>query len=155
MKEATIDIRETLSRGLAMKNNPRNRPMLTDSTGMFVYEGALASAEQFTAMTLPTPVTPFAFPFPELIPMSDYLILCNVDQIWEWSGAAWVSVLQGIPAGQRWSWVDRKGFLLLSNMTATVTRDPNSGVYSIRADLPAGAYGNYNGQLSVGSPIGT
>lgn len=151
MIEQTINLKDILNRGLAPKNNPRNNPLLVDSTGMFVNSGALESVEEFTRMTLPSGES-FTFPYPQLFVLSDFIVLCNEDKIWEWGGSSWILKRKWLTPGTTWTCVDRKNYLIFSNMQVTVTRNPISGVYDIDTDLPYGSYGDFNGQLCVGSP---
>lgn len=150
MKETTINLKDVLGRGLTLKNNPRNYPMLVDSTGMFV-DSALESVEQFTRMTMPDGAS-FTFPYPQLFVLSDYIILCNNNQIWEWGGSSWTSKISGLTPGTTWTCVDRKNYLIFSNMQVTVIRNGRSGEYELNSTLPFGSYGDFNGQLCVGSP---
>lgn len=150
MREATITLKDTLAGGLSPNNNPRNQPFLTEMTGMFV-DRALETVETFSPMTLPDGID-FSFPYPQLFVLSDLIILCNDDQIWEWGGSSWVSKISSLTTGTTWTCIDRRTYIILSNMEVTVVRDPNTGLYSLDTDLPAGSYGDFNGQLCVGSP---
>ena len=153
MKETTVMLKEVLSKGLSLNNNPRNNPMLVESIGAFVHEKALQSVGQFTIMSLPAGIT-FVFPYPQLKVLSDLILLCNDNQIWEWNGSVWVSKISGLSVGTTWTHVDRKQYVILSNMRVTVERSPVTLAYSVNGDLPFGSYGDYNGQLSVGSANG-
>src|SRR5512135_3785635 len=145
MKETVIVLKDILRQGLAQNNNPRNNPALVQSDGAFVYEGALQSVEQFTAMTLPaTPTTAFAFPYPQLFVLSDVILLCNVDQIWEWAGSGgdngWTSMITSLTHGTPWTVVDQKSYIALSNMQVAVSKNPLTGGYAIDTSIPTGSY---------------
>src|SRR5512135_734305 len=154
MKETVIVLKDILHQGLAQNNNQRNNPALVQSDGAFVYEGALQAVEQFTGMTLPaSPTTAFAFPYPQLFVLSDVIILCNVDQIWELTGTTgsddngWTSKITSLTHGTPWTVVDSKNYIALSNMQVAVSKNPQTGGYAIDSTIPTGSYGNYNGQF--------
>jgi hypothetical protein len=146
MREAIFKLGDFVKKGLALKNNVRNRPFLIQSLGAFPYEQVLQSVKQFTRIDTSS-LGALTFPYPQLFVLSEAIIVCTPTAIYEYAGGALSLKLSGLTAGNTWTVLDYKSFIYLTNQEVAVTKDPATGTYSI-STLPAGnACCDYNGQV--------
>lgn len=152
---ASIEAKE-LSRGLrTSKRSPRNEKFLVKAAGMVGLDGVLQVIDDLSVDSIDTSATiTNAFPWPQIFVFTNVIIVCDLQDIYEWDGAALNHMLGPVTAGQLWSAIDFYDFVYMSNGSVSVLRDPSSGVYALTADQPvAMAIGDYNGQVMVGGIV--
>ena len=146
---------EALSRGLRpSKRVARNTQYLVECIGAVGLDKVLQVIDDLETDRIDTSATiTDAFPYPQIFVFTDYILICDQQNIYEWDGTSLTLMLGPVTAGELWSAVDFYGFIYLSNGSVSVLRDPNSGTYSPTTDQPiASAICNFNGQVMVGSP---
>jgi hypothetical protein len=159
MKEAIIKLGDFMNKGLAGNNNPRNKPLLTQSTGAMIYEGLLSSVQDLTAFQMdlsyyqdPAHGGPILWPYPQLFTLSDVIVICLETIILEQEGASLIKKLDGLPSlGYGWCLLDFHNYVYLSNGATAVTRDPLTMKYAIDSTVPiCMAACDFNGQVLLG-----
>lgn len=143
-----------LNKGLDPADTPTlNSKYLLKSDGAFVREGVLRN--DFVPFYA-NPTIYGTFPYMQIFSLSQHLIVCLQDQIWERDdkSSTWGQKLNLIPAGYTWNVIDRGDFLYLSNGRVAVIRDAGTGQYSITTDYPAAAcMCDPNKQVLIGGPV--
>lgn len=155
MRDFEFPLKDFINRGLALNNNKRNNPMLVECIGAIPYEKALQSIEQFTALDV-SAMSGMAFPYPQLFVLSESIIVCDSDEIWEYDPVldSLTLKLGSLPAGHVWDIVDFKSYLALVNGACIVTRDPDTGIFTKSSTMDYGScLCNFNGQVLMGSPV--
>lgn len=151
MKPFSITIKEPLTKGLVLKDNPRNQPGLVESIGAFPYNNALQSTPSLTAIDT-TSLGALAYPYPQQFVSSNFIVVCTPTAIYEYTGASLVLKISGLTQGTPWDAEWWKDYAIFSNMKVTVVRNPDDTVYSISTTLPTfSAIYDYNGQAIIGS----
>ncbi len=152
MKDFDFPLKDFISKGLAPNDNPRNNPLLVKSIGAITYNNVLQSIEQFTRIDTSS-MSGVVFPFPQIFVLSQLILICTKDEIYEYADGILVLKLGSLSSINTWDVADFKTYLYLTNGQLTVTRDPTTGVYAIDTDLPfAACVCDYNGQVLIGSP---
>lgn len=155
MKKFKFSLKEYISKGLAHNNNKRDQPMLVEAIGAIPYSKVLQAVEQFIRVDT-SGIGVLSFPYPQLFVLSELILVCTEDSIYELNPNTQVLTLKkgGLPVGTTWDVVDFKSFIVLVNTQVTITRDISTGEYSVSTTLPnASCICNYNGQVLLGSPI--
>ena len=143
---------EQLTRGLRpSKRAPRDSKFLVESKGAIGQDGVLCAIDELTRLAT-TEVTD-TFPFPQLFVFTNLILVCGRLKIYELSSGALSLKYTASTSGSTWTAVDFYNYVYLSNGREAVTRNPDTGVYSISSTLPkAMSICNFNGQVIVGAP---
>lgn len=143
---------EDLSRGLRPSEySPRNEKFLTECTGAIGYEKSLQTIEDITSLLVDTSLIVDDFPYPQIFVFTNHIIICGETKIYELVGGS-LTLKITVTAGIRWSAVDFREFIYLSNGKVSVTRSAVDGTYSL-SDLPvASTICNFKGQVMIGAP---
>ena len=149
MRDLNYSLKPFLGQGLANKNNPRNNPLLIESIGTFPDNGVLKAVEALTRLDT-TSLGTVAFPFPQIFLLSEFIIVCTENKIYEYAGGSFTLKKAGI-AGDLWDILDFKSFLFLVNGECAIRRNSQTGVYEHVLPFAKCAC-NYNGQVIIGSP---
>jgi hypothetical protein len=150
---------EDLRRGLRQSAKaPRNSKLLTVCNGAVGKDGVLRTLDTLAIHTAISDAITVGlvpqddFPFPQVFALEQLVILCNQTSILEYDGSGFNSKISGLTnTGAKWNISSAYGFVYLSNGQVSVTRSPETGVYSLNTTTPiARASCNYNGQFIVG-----
>lgn len=143
---------EQLTRGLRpSKRAPRDSKFLVESKGAVGRDGVLCAIDELSRLTT-TEVTD-TFPFPQLFVFTNLILVCGRLKIYELSAGALSLKYTASTSGSTWTAVDFYNYVYLSNGREAVTRNPDTGVYSLSSTLPkAMSICNFNGQVIVGAP---
>ena len=143
---------DQLTRGLRpSKRAPRDSKFLVESKGAIGQDGVLCAIDQLTR-TATAEVTD-AFPFPQLFVFTNLIIVCGRLKIYELTSGSLSLKYTATTGGSTWTAVDFYNYVYLSNGREAVTRNPDTGVYSLSSTLPkAMSLCNFNGQVIVGAP---
>lgn len=88
------------------------------------------------------------FPYPQIFATTNYIILCDIDKIYEYSIDHFDLKLT-VTAGDTWKIIDFYNYLYLSNNEVSIVRDSLTQEYSI-SNLPiTEAMCNFNGQVFI------
>ena len=143
---------EQLTRGLRPSSKaPRDSKFLVESKGAVGRDGVLCAIDELSRLT--TAEVTDTFPFPQLFVFTNLILVCGRLKIYELSAGALSLKYTALTSGSTWTAVDFYNYVYLSNGREAVTRDPDTGVYSVSSTLPKGmSICNFNGQVIVGSP---
>ncbi len=143
---------EQLTRGLRPSSEaPRDSKFLVESKGAIGEDGVLCAIDELTRLA--TAEVTDTFPFPQLFVFTNLILVCGRLKIYELSAGALSLKYTASTSGSTWTAVDFYNYVYLSNGREAVTRDPDTGVYSVSSTLPKGmSICNFNGQVIVGSP---
>ena len=143
---------EQLTRGLRPSSKaPRDSKFLVESKGAIGEDGVLCAIDELTRLA--TAEVTDTFPFPQLFVFTNLILVCGRLKIYELSAGALSLKYTASTSGSTWTAVDFYNYVYLSNGREAVTRDPDTGVYSVSSTLPKGmSICNFNGQVIVGSP---
>ena len=143
---------DQLTRGLRpSKRAPRDSKFLVESKGAIGQDGVLCAIDQLTR-TATTEVTD-TFPFPQLFVFTNLIIVCGRLKIYELVSGSLSLKYTATTGGSTWTAVDFYNYVYLSNGREAVTRNPDTGVYSLSSTLPkAMSICNFNGQVIIGAP---
>jgi len=143
---------DQLTRGLRpSKRAPRDSKFLVESKGAIGQDGVLCAIDQLTR-TATAEVTD-TFPFPQLFVFTNLIIVCGRLKIYELTSGSLSLKYTATTGGSTWTAVDFYNYVYLSNGREAVTRNPDTGVYSLSTTLPkAMSICNFNGQVIVGAP---
>ncbi|MFA5457312.1 MAG: hypothetical protein WC261_06745 [Synergistaceae bacterium] len=143
---------EQLTRGLRPSSKaPRDSKFLVESKGAIGEDGVLCAIDELTRLAT-TEVTD-TFPFPQLFVFTNLILVCGRLKIYELVSGALSLKYTASTSGSTWTAVDFYNYVYLSNGREAVTRNPDTGVYSISSTLPKGmSICNFNGQVLVGAP---
>jgi len=143
---------EQLTRGLRpSKRAPRDSKFLVESKGAVGRDGVLCAIDELTRLAT-TEVTD-TFPFPQLFVFTNLIIVCGRLKIYELTSGSLSLKYTATTGGSTWTAVDFYNYVYLSNGREAVTRNPDTGVYSLSSTLPkAMSICNFNGQVIVGAP---
>ena len=152
-KDVTFTITsEQLTRGLRPSSRaPRDSKFLVESKGAIGQDGVLCAIDELSRLTT-TEVTD-TFPFPQLFVFTNLILVCGRLKIYELVSSALSLKYTASTSGSTWTAVDFYNYVYLSNGREAVTRNPDTGVYSLSSTLPkAMSICNFNGQVIVGAP---
>ena len=143
---------DQLTRGLRpSKRAPRDSKFLVESKGAIGRDGVLCTIDQLNKLS--TAEVTDAFPFPQLFVLTNLIIVCGRLRIYELVSGSPSLKYTASTGGSTWTVVDFYNYVYLSNGREAVTRNPDTGVYSLSATLPkAMSICNFNGQVIVGAP---
>lgn len=146
---------EFLSKGLRPTSQSiRNNSMLIECKGAVGMLGALGSIDELEVNTLLSSneeIIKDDFPFPQVLVLDKHILVCNRESIYEIVGNT-LELKITTTGGRLWSVASFQDFLYISNGVVAITRDPFTGIYSERSDLPkSSAICNFNGQVIVGN----
>lgn len=143
---------EQLTRGLRPSERaPRDSKFLFESKGAIGQDGVLSAIEQLSRTT--TAEVTDTFPFPQLFVFTNLIIICGRVKIYELTSGSLSLKYTATTGGSTWTAVDFYNYVYLSNGREAVTRNPDTGVYSLSSTLPkAMSICNFNGQVIVGAP---
>jgi len=89
-------------------------------------------------------------PYPQLFVLTTMILVCGLTDIHEWTAAGGLSWKLTVSAGQTWEVVDYFDFLYLTNGVVSVTRNPQTQVYSLSSLPPMSCLCDFNGQVIGG-----
>jgi hypothetical protein len=143
---------DQLTRGLRpSKRVPRDSKFLVESKGAIGQDGVLCAIDQLTRTS--TAEVTDTFPFPQLFVFTNLIIVCGRLKVYELTSGSLSLKYTATTGGSTWAAVDFYNYVYLSNGREAVTRNPDTGVYSISSTLPkAMSLCNFNGQVIVGAP---
>lgn len=145
---------ETLARCLRSNEKaPRNTKFLIEAVGAVGNDSVLQAIKDLESNRIDTSVFTGSFPFPQLFVFPNFIIVCDVDTIYEYDGTTLDDVIGPVVAllGNLWTVVGVHDFVYLSNGEVAIVRHPTSGIYEVVSDQPiAEALCNYNGQILAG-----
>ena len=146
---------DQLTRGLRpSKRAPRDSKFLVESKGAIGQDGVLCAIDQLTRTS--TAEVTDTFPFPQLFVFTNLIIVCGRLKIYELTSGSLSLKYTASTGGSTWTAVDFYNYVYLSNGREAVTRNPDTGVYSLSSTLPkAMSICNFNGQVIVGAPDAT
>ena len=143
---------EQLTRGLRpSKRAPRDSKFLVEAKGAIGQDGVLCAIDELSRLT--TAEVTDTFPFPQLFVFTNLIIVCGRLKIYELVSGSLSLKYTATTGGSTWTAVDFYKYVYLSNGREAVTRNPDTGVYSLSSTLPkAMSLCNFNGQVLVGAP---
>ena len=143
---------EDLSKGLRPSEySPRNEKFLTECIGAIGYEKSLQAVEDITSLLVDTSIITGGYPYPQIFVFTSHIIVCGRTKVCELVAGSLV-IKYVATAGIRWSAVDFREFIYLSNGKVSVTRSAADGTYSL-SDLPiTSTICNFKGQVMIGAP---
>jgi hypothetical protein len=122
-----------------------------ESKGAIGQDGVLCAIDQLTR-TATAEVTD-TFPFPQLFVFTNLIIVCGRLKVYELTSGSLSLKYTATTGGSTWTAVDFYNYVYLSNGREAVTRNPDTGVYSLATTLPkAMSICNFNGQVIIGAP---
>ncbi len=133
-------------KGLRPQENSRGDSVyLTEALNVRKVDGAFHSFLGTTILTTPDPVV-------QINQLKNLIIVITTTSFYELQSNV-LDLKLSIASTGRWGIADFGEFILLVDPTRTVSRDPLTGAYALRYDIPEGYDAvNYNGQcLIVGS----
>ncbi len=149
MKEFFLPL-EHVAAGL--RHDPETRP---GQPGLVLAEnlrpspGGLRPGYQATE-----PLGGAAWPYPQLFATRGMGVLLATETAWySYDGGAPVPLVSGLAAGHPWALADFHAYLLATNGSCRVARDPGTGNWAVDSnpDIPdCGALGVFNGQAVAG-----
>ena len=152
MKEAIFPLKATLSKGLGVKYNVRNRPFLIQSIGAFPFEDVLQSVKQFSRIDT-TVMGALVFPYPQLFVLNDVIVVTGPTSFYEYDGSNLTLKIDGLTEVGPWTVLDYKVFLYFSNGSTVVIKNPANGSYQVSYDYPASvAACDFHGQALIAHP---
>ena len=143
---------EQLTRGLRPSSKaPRDSKFLVESKGAIGQDGVLCAIDELTRLA--TAEVTDTFPFPQLFVFTNLILVCGRLKIYELTSGSLSLKYTATTGGSTWTAVDFYNYVYLSNGREAVTRNPDTGVYSLSSTLPkAMSICNFNGQVIVGAP---
>lgn len=143
---------DALARGIRpSKRSPRNARFLVECIGAVGLDGVLQVIDDLENDRIDTSIIIDPFPYPQIFVLTNFIIVCGRQDIYEWDGSALNSMIGPVTAGQLWSCVDYFDFLYLSNGVVSILRDVTTGVYSLTSAYPiVNAICDFNGQIVTG-----
>jgi hypothetical protein len=127
MREYTVTYNTGLGNGLRPNpRNPRNTQFLTMLAGAIPYDGVLSSLPE-----LPAPIGALnaQWPFPQLFHLRRMTLVCTIDSIYEYSNDSLTLLCVAVP-DTTWSCADFGEYIVLTNGSSLITRDPQTGVFA-------------------------
>jgi len=150
MREYTVTYDEGFANGLRPNpRNPRNSQFLVMLAGAIPYDKVLSSLDE-----LPEPIQVLnaEWPFPQLFHLRRMTLVCTLDKIYEFKSGQ-LTLLCNTVVGNTWSCADFGEYIILTNGSSLITRDPQTGVFSEYLDCsipPCLCVCEVNSQLLVG-----
>ena len=146
----TINPKE-LSKGLRhSKRVPRNTKLLISCIGAVGKDGVLSALDEISRID--TSSITDSFPYPQIFVLTNMIIICSSTKIYELVDGELVLRLT-TTAGSSWTVVGYFNYVYMSNGIVSVTRNPDTGVYTETSDLPtAQSILDFNGQVMIGAP---
>ena len=150
MREYTVTFDTGLANGLRPNpRNARNNEYLIALRGAIPYDGVLSSLPE-----LPEPISVLnsQWPFPQLFHLRRMTLVGTESAIYEYKNDLLTLLCNTVP-GNTWSCADFGEYIVLTNGSSLVTRDPQSGVFSEYLDClipPCLCVCEVNSQLLVG-----
>jgi len=146
---------ETKALALGMrpsKRSPRNMKFLVSCIGAVGLDGVLQVIDDLELNRVDTILSiTDAFPYPQVFVMTNLILVCDRQNIYEWDGASLTNVYGPVAAGSLWCAVDFFDYIYMSNGQVALVRNPTSGVFATDANLPVcHAMCNFNGQVVTG-----
>ena len=122
-----------------------------ESKGAIGQDGVLCAIDELTRTS--TAEVTDTFPFPQLFVFTNLIIVCGRLKIYELTSGSLSLKYTATTGGSTWTAVDFYNYVYLSNGREAVTRNPDTGVYSLSSTLPkAMSICNFNGQVIIGAP---
>ena len=122
-----------------------------ESKGAIGQDGVLCAIDELTRLA--TAEVTDTFPFPQLFVFTNLIIVCGRLKIYELVSGSLSLKYTASTSGSTWTAVDFYNYVYLSNGREAVTRNPDTGVYSLSSTLPkAMSICNFNGQVIIGAP---
>ena len=155
MREFPFKFDEGLQKGLRSSESvPRSSQWLVQALGVIPEDDLLQTIPQ-----LPTAInaTGETYPYPQIFKLLNFILICGKRAIYEYdidSGSLNL-VFVASSAGATWSYADFNDYILLTNGSVLVERDPITGSYREPNDCGVPSclcICNLNGQIIVGGP---
>jgi len=139
-----------LAKGLKPKGSvARNEKFLETIQGGYVHDGALQSLDLLDRTPISTEA--YAFPWPQLLVLTNHVLLCGPKKIYRLEDNAWALKITASLDGGLWTCAAFDNYLYLSNGKVVIVRSC-FGVWVETTELPkALALCNFNGQAIAGS----
>lgn len=150
MREYTVTYNTGLANGLRPNpRNARNVQYLAMLAGAIPYEGVLSSLPE-----LPDPVSILgcSWPFPQLFHLRRMTLVASLDAIYEYKNGT-LTLLCNAVAGSTWSCADFGEYIILTNGSSLIERNPQTGIFAEYIDCkipPCLCIAEINSQLIVG-----
>lgn len=150
MREYTTTYRAGLENGLRPnERNPRNLQFLSMLRGAIPYDKVVSSLRE-----LPDPISILnaQWPFPQLFHLRRMTLVAVEATIYEYKNGTLTLLCNTVP-GDSWSCADFGEYIVLTNGSSLITRDPNTGIFAEYIDCsipPCLCVCEVNSQLLVG-----
>ena len=129
--------------------NARNSQFLTMLAGAIPYDNVLSSLDE---LPVPVSIAGCSWPFPQLFHLRRMTLVASLDAIYEWKDSS-LSLLCNAVAGSTWSCADFGEYIILTNGSSLIERNPQTGVFAEYIDCkipPCLCVCEVNSQLLVG-----
>ena len=132
-----------LKKGLRPQENIKTEDVyLVKAQGVLNKDGALHTIEWPSLLTTPDPVI-------QIQQLKNHVIVITTTHFYELINGNLVPKI-ALASSETWGIADYGEFILFNDSTRTVSRDPLSGAYEQRYDIPKGFDAiNYNGQCLI------
>jgi hypothetical protein len=151
MLPLNYQVLETLGKGLRpSKRNPRNQPFLVESIGAVPREKVIQAIDEFSLLNTITIMGALTFPYPQLFVLDEFVLACSSSAIFELVSGTLTSRISGLSVGQRWSCIDFKSYIGLTNGVISVVRNPTTTLWSSTVTEYGTSVCNFNGQVLLG-----
>lgn len=153
MREFTLVFDEGLQKGL--RNKPRTgrkEQWLIEALGMIPEDNIMQSIPQLPA---PTKITGSTYPYPQIFKLRNLILVCDERTIYSYSSGTLTLEYHSATGGGTWTVADFGDYVVLTNGSSLVERNPRSGAFESvdDCDIPRClCVLNLNGQLLVGGP---
>jgi hypothetical protein len=150
MREYTITYNAGFANGLRPNTrNPRNNQFLVMLAGAIPYDNVLSSLAE-----LPEPISVLntQWPFPQLFHLRRMTLVATESGIYEFKNGVLTLLCNAVPSNS-WSVADFGEYIVLTNGSSLITRDPLTGVFAEYLDCkipPCLCVCEVNSQLLVG-----
>lgn len=155
MQEYTLEFKEGLIKGLrSSDHNPMNNGFLLQADGVIKEFGELFNIEELTQLDI-SDLDAQTFPFPQLIQLRNWTLLCTPTKIYTYDGSSFTLVFTTEDEGSTWTYADFYRYLLMTNGKVLITLDPETGAWSKYVDclIPhCLCLCDVNGQVFCGGP---
>lgn len=145
MRHYTSEV--VMKKGLRPIENIKTEDIyLTQAQGLISEDGALHTIDTPTVLTTPDPVL-------QIVQLKNRAIVITTTSFYELVNST-LTLKLSIASTGRWGIADYGEFILFVDPTRTVSRDPFTGVYTTRTDIPKGFDAiNYGGQCLIAGAI--
>ena len=127
MREYTVTYSAGLANGLRPNpRNPRNSQFLVMLSGAIPYDNTLSTLPELPA---PISIANCQWPFPQLFHLRRMTLACTLDAIYELHGSS-LTLFCNAVAGDTWSCADFGEYIILTNGSSLIERNPQTGVFA-------------------------